>query len=315
MKLINYKKGQYNAQPDPFILRGENGKYYIYSSGREGVRGYVSDSLLGEYRDLGFVYTVKGKIEYWAPSVIYVDGKYHMYVSFIDEEKDDNDPHKEAIHVATSENPEGPFADTKFLIDCFAIDTHVVRNEAGLFMFYSINDTECERAGTYIVVDKMKSPTEMEGNPVEVVRATIDEEIFMRDRFKKGQHWHTLEGAFYFREGNTHYVMYSGNCYESEYYYLGYATAESDEMDLTKLKFEKKPSPTTYEPLIAKNEFEAGTGHNSVIKDGGEYYCVYHGRDIPPDPRIEIDDKRTARICKLIVSDGKLTAVRYEDKV
>lgn len=315
MKLIDYKKGQYNSQPDPFILRGEDGKFYIYVSGREGVRGYVSDALLGEYRDLGFVYKVEGKIEYWAPSVIFIDGKYYMYVSFIDRELDNDDPHRQTIHVASSKTPDGPFGDTKFLVDCFAIDTHVVKNDAGLFMFYSINDTECERAGTYIVVDKMKSPTEMVGNPTEVIKATIDEEIFMRDRFKKGQHWHTIEGAFYFREGDTHYITYSGNCYQNDYYFLGYATAHGDESDLTKLKFRKQPSPDVYAPLISKNEFEAGTGHNSVIKENGEYYCIYHGRDIPPDPRIEIDDKRTARICKLTVDGDKITAERFKDKV
>ena len=314
MKLIHYKEGQYNAQPDPFILKADDGKFYIYASGFEGVRGFVSDTLTGEYKDLGYVYQVDGKIEYWAPSVIYTEGKYYMYVSFIDAKLDGGDPHREAIHVASSDTPAGPFGDTKFLIDCFAIDTHVVENEEGLFMFYSVNDTEAERVGTYIVVDKMKSPTEMEGKPVAAVRPTIDEEIFMRDRFKPGQHWHTIEGAFYFREGDSHFVMYSGNCYESEYYFLGYASAVSKERDLTKIKFEKKPSADVYAPLIAKNDFEAGTGHNSVIKVDGEYYCIYHGRDIPPDPRI-VGDNRTARICKLLVNGDRLSAVRYEDKL
>lgn len=314
MKLIHYKEGQYNAQPDPFILKAENGKFYIYSTGVEGVRAFVSDELCGEYRDLGYVYQVEGKIEFWAPSVIYTHGKYYMYVSFIDAERDGGDAHRQMIHVASSDNPEGPFGDTKPLIEPFSIDSHVVENEEGLFMFYSVNDYEAQRVGTYVVVDKMKSPTEMVGKPTAVVRPTLDEEIFMRDRFKKGEHWHTLEGAFYFREGNTHFVIYSGNCYESEYYYLGYASAVTEERDLTKIRFEKQPSPDVYSPLIAKNEFEAGTGHNSVIKVDGEYYCVYHGRDIVPDARIE-GDKRTARICKLEILNNTLRAVRFADKI
>ena len=143
------------------------------------------------------------------------------------------------------------------------------------------------------------------------VRATLDEEIFLRDRFRKGQHWHTLEGAFYFREGDYHYLIYSGNCYENEYYYLGYAVAYGDESDLTKLNFRKYPDEHTYAPLIAKNEWEEGTGHNSLIKYEGNYYVIYHARDRVPDDRIR-GDRRTARICRLIVDGEKLTALRDE---
>ena len=71
----------------------------------------------------------------------------------------------------------------------------------------------------------------------------------MRDRFRKGQHWHTIEGAFYFSEGDYHYVIYSGNCYQNEYYFLGYAAAKTSERDLTKIKFEKMPDSNTYAPL------------------------------------------------------------------
>ena len=52
-----------------------------------------------------------------------------------------------------------------------------------------------------------------------VLLASIDEEIFSRDRYKKGQHWHTLEGAFWFKEGEWQYLMYSGGRYEDETYF------------------------------------------------------------------------------------------------
>ena len=61
-------------------------------------------------------------------------------------------------------------------------------------------------------------------------------------------------------------------------------------------------------------EFEAGTGHNSVIYDNGEWYAVYHGRDLVPDKRL-IGDNRTGRICKLKVNGEKLIAERYENKL
>lgn len=311
MKLIQYKEGQPNSHADPFILEAD-GKFYVYATGEEGVRAYVSDSLVGDYKYIGIVFSNPGYMEYWAPSVTKIDGKYYMYVSFI--KNGEVDPHEQTMHVAVSDSPEGPFKNPKPIIAPFSIDSHVVKNEAGLFIFYSVNDYEATRAGTYIVVDKMKSPTEVMGAPVSVVKPSIDEEIFMKNRFREGQHWHTLEGAFYFSEGDDHYVIYSGNCYQNEYYFLGYAYANSKERDLTKIKFEKMPDANTYSPLISKNDFEAGTGHNSVIKYNGEYYCIYHGRDIPPDERLT-KDTRTARICKLHLDGPRLTAERYENKI
>ena len=312
MKLFDFREDVYPSQPDPYILRGEDGKFYIYSTSAVGVQGYVCDTLDGEYRGLGVVFSREDRKEYWAPSVIYTDGKYYMYVSNMD--INETDVHMQTLQVAVSDKPCGPFEYLNDIIEPFSIDAHVVKSGDDLYIFYSSNDYEAERAGTYILVDKMLSPTKCEGKPVTVLKATLDEEIFMRDRFKKGQHWHTLEGAFYFREGNDHYIIYSGNCYESEYYYLGYVYANADTDDLRKIKFEKQPSPDIYSPLIARNDFEAGTGHCSAIKVDGQYYCIYHGRDIPPDPRIK-GDTRTARICKLHPSGSSLTSERYADKL
>lgn len=312
MKLIPFKEGRHPSQPDPFLIQAHDGKFYLYSTDKDGVHCFCSDTLLGDYKDLGLALQIDGKKEFWAPSVIYTGGKYYIYVSCIDENTDD--AHQQAMHVAVSDTPQGPFVNAKFLIEPFSIDSHVVENEDGLFIFYSINDYDAERAGTYVVVDKMKDPWTVCGNPVPVVRPTLDQEIFEYNRFKPGQHWHTLEGAFYFKEGDYHYVIYSGNCYQREYYYLGYASAKSDETDLTKINFQKQPDENTYAPLIYKNEFEEGTGHNSVIKVGGEYYAIYHGRDAVPDTRIK-GDRRTARICRLEVKDGKITAFQKENEL
>ncbi len=308
MKLIEYKRGRYFSQADPFIFRAQNGKYYLYVTGDKGVRAYRADSLTGEYEDIGIVFTMPGKIDYWAPSIIFTKGKYYMYVSCQGEQVQGC---QQAMHVGSSNSPEGPFGDFKQLIAPFSIDSHVVENESGLYMFYSVNDCEYERPGTYIVVDKMLDPETMAGKPVPVVRPTIDEEISGNCSGELQKTWHTIEGAFYFREGEWQYVIYSGSAYQRECYFLGYAAAKTDELDLTKIKFEKYPDAHTYRPLMAKNEWEEGTGHNSLIKEDGQWYVVYHGRDLVEDTRWE-GEKRTARICKLSVEDGVLTAKRRE---
>ena len=151
------------------------------------------------------------------------------------------------------------------------------------------------------------------GYPVPVVVPTLDEEIFRRDRYKTGQHWHTIEGACYFREGDWQYVMYSGNCYLQPTYYIGYARAKTDETDLTKIKFEKVPDDHTYAPVIRANDWEEGTGHHSVIKKDGVWYAVYHARNVEDDG-FE-GDRRNARICRLEVKDGTITAHRYPDHI
>ena len=312
MKLIHFKEGQFNSQADPYILKAQNDKFYLYVTGSDGVHAFESNGLTEEYKYIGVVFTLNNKKEFWAPAVEFINGKYYMYVSCMP--KDSDDVHQQAMHVAVSDNPFGPFESAKQIIEPFSIDAHVVSSGDELFIFYSVNDYEAARAGTYVVVDKMLDPVTPCGNPVSVVRPTLDEEIFMKNRFKQGQHWHTLEGAFYFREGDYHYLIYSGNCYQNEYYYLGYAVAKTTETDLTKIKFTKYPNENTYHPLINKNHFEAGTGHNSVIKVNDSWYAVYHGRDLVPDKRL-VGDNRTARICKLILEGEKLTAIIFEDKL
>ncbi|MCI5524143.1 MAG: glycoside hydrolase family 43 protein [Spirochaetales bacterium] len=303
------------GQADPFILKS-GGRYYIYVTGHDGIYAYESDSLFKGWTYYGLVMTVPGLSAFWAPSVIELDGKFYMYNSIeIDTDAPDKAGHKGAMHVSVADNPLGPFTNTTQLLHPFSIDSHVVKNEAGLFIFYSTNRYEGERVGTYIVVDKLLDPFHTEGKPSTVVLPTLDEEIFQRDRFKKGEHWHTIEGAFYFKEGDWQYVMYSGNCFEQPSYYIGYARAKTDETDLRKIKFEKYPDENTYAPVIAANDFEEGTGHHSLIKEDGQWYAVYHARDYNDGLGADAFDSRNARICKLNVKDGIISAERYKDHI
>ena len=312
---VDKSSGQYIGQADPFILKA-NGRYYIYVTGHDGIYAYHSDNLFSGWKYHGVVMTVPGLTAFWAPSVIELDDKFYMYNSIeIDTDTPDQGRHTGAMHVSVADNPLGPFTNTTQLLHPFSIDSHVVKNEAGLFLFYSTNRFEGERVGTYIVVDKLLDPFHAAGNPVTVVEPTLDEDIFERDRYKKGQHWHTIEGAFYFKEGDWQYVMYSGNCFEQPTYYVGYARAKTSETDLTKIKFEKYPDDKTYSPVLAANDFEEGTGHHSMIKEDGQWYAVYHARGYNDGLGASAFDARNARICKLNVKDGIITAERYKDHI
>ena len=304
---------KYIGQADPYILKS-GGKFYIYVTGHDGIYAYHSKSLLEGWEYFGRVMTVPDHKSFWAPSVIELDGKFYMYnsIELTDGQKDQSG-HTGAMHVSVADNPLGPFTGTKQILPPFSIDSHIVKNESGLYLFYSTNRHEGERIGTCIVVDKMLDPFTPSGNPTLVVEPTLDEDIYQRDRFKKGQHWHTIEGAFYFKEGDWQYVMYSGNCFEQPTYYIGYARAKTNETDLTKIKFEKYPDDKTYSPVLKANDFEEGTGHHSMIKENGQWYAIYHARDY--DYSENSFDARNARICRLNVKDGIITAERFKDHI
>ena len=184
------------------------------------------------------------------------------------------------MHVAVADSPEGPFVFAANLLPPFSIDAHVVEYKGSLYLFYSLDDEKAARPGTYIALDRMVSPTQVEGRPVRCVVPTLDEEIFCRDRYRKGEHWHTIEGAFYFRSGGTHYLTYSGSAYGRPTYFVGYAVAHGDPEDLRALQWQKQPDEHTYAPLLCANSFVEGTGHNSVIFAAGSWWIVYHGRDV-----------------------------------
>lgn len=315
MQLLEINKEKYIGQADPFILES-GGRFYIYTTGKDGIYAYSSDELLSGWKFEGrvFHYNDPKVYDYWAPSVIELDGTFYMYNSFeYDDDIPDQGGHHQAMFVSSSKNPLGPFENAKQLLHPFSIDSHVVKNENGLFIFYSTNTFVGERIGTYIVVDRLLDPETVAGNPVPVITASIDEEIYCRDRYEKGIHWHTLEGAFYFKEGDWQYVMYSGACYENEKYFIGYARAKTDESDLTKIRFEKYPDDKTYAPVLNSNEWEEGTGHHSMIKYKGEWYAVYHARNAEEDGLN--GDRRNARICRLSVNDGVITADRKQFEI
>ena len=304
-------------QPDPFVLQGYDGKYYMYPSttiGEEGVRVYsATDPIYGEWHYEGICAKFDGATDYWAPSVVKYQGKYYMYLSFT------RGKNRQFMHVAESDSPLGPFKNEKQLYNEFSIDAHAVETQVGLFLFYAKNknkaDYASERIGTRIFVDKMLNPYTPANQPVEKVVPDFDEEIYTPS-YSENHRWHTIEGAFWFKEGEYQYLTYSGGCFRDDTYHVGYAVAKSDEPDLTKVQFTKVIKDGKFNPIIIKSDFEEGTGHHSMIKLNGEYYAFYHGRDI--GLRKEggaYEELRTARVCKIKVEKGILTAEIKENEI
>lgn len=292
-------------QPDPFIFEDE-GKLYLYVTAKKGVEAYSADDLFGVWHYEGIVASFEGRYDYWAPLVIRLGDRYYIYVSC------STDDEFQYMHAAVSDSPLGPFKNETCFYQRFSIDSHVVETEDGLFLWYAEDNVACDHVGTRIFVDRLLDPMTPANTPKEVILPTMDEEIFKRNRFGDGRDWYTVEGAFWLQEGDWQYVMYSAGCYDNDSYHIGYAAARSKETDLTKVDFVKHTANGSFDPVLIKNDFEEGTGHHSVIKYKGQYYAIYHGRDPISKTRSEFEEARTARVCKLHVRDGLITAEQYE---
>lgn len=299
---LKFNTSEKRSQPDPYMCPVENG-WAMYVTGVEGIGAYFSDTPFGTWEYRGIILEMEGCEEYWAPCMIYLEGWYYLYFSCSSDRMFEN------LHAARSKTPFGPFEDIRRLYPYFSIDPHVVKTEEGLFLWYCMNNMQCERVGTRIYVEKLLDPYTPSGNPKEAVAPTFDEEIFMRNRFEKGEDWHTVEGPFWLAHEGYQYLLYSGACYQNDTYHIGYGSAKSSSQDLTKVAFRKHTDHDAFAPLLTKNGQEEGVGHNSVIFYENEYYAVYHGRDLGEDPSME-SDRRTARICRLKFRDGYIEAIR-----
>lgn len=277
---LGYADGVPRTDPDPFVMRFR-GRYYCYSTHQQQVNVSVSDDMITWHR-VGAALIVDGREHYWAPCVYYHDGVFHMYVS--NRPAGSDDPHEEVLQLATSSSPEGPFSVVHQFFDTFSIDPHVVPDgSGGWVMFYSVNDVtglDDAYTGTSIVADRMLTLDSLEGRPRTIVKPTLDEEIFERNRFGDGRDWYTIEGATYFTRNGRAYLTYSGNAYEREDYFIGYASAP-----LTgaphELEWTKHPDEHTWAPLVRRSHAVEGTGHNSIVRAPNliDDWIVYHGRD------------------------------------
>ena len=91
----------------------------------------------------------------------YEDGWYYLYFSCMPIGAEVSQDH---LHVAKSRSAFGPFEEIKELFDYFSINAHVVKTEAGLFLWYAMDRLDGDRVGTRVVVDRLENPITPAGN-------------------------------------------------------------------------------------------------------------------------------------------------------
>ena len=263
--------------PDPFVLKF-CGEYFAYCTGfaRDGLAVGVAHSLdLVHWNYLG------GALQpiaaeppyYWAPEVVYHNGRFYMYYSCGNETLME-------IRVAVSDRPDGGFVDSghRLTKEEFAIDAHVFTNEDGQrYMFYATDFLTHSHIGTGTVVDRMVNWFELEGNPKPVSRAAYDWQVYDPHRVEKGGvRWHTVEGPTVFKYKRRYFEMFSGGNWQNSSYGVGYAT--TDTLERSEEWHQSIDGSSVLPILRTIPEKVIGPGHNSAAigPNGRELYCVYH---------------------------------------
>ncbi len=265
---------------DPFVLE-HDGRYYAYGTGPASATGPAFEILRSDdlvtWESLGHAITpVDGLAtgDHWAPEVAERDGTFYLYFSAGVEDR----AHR--IRVAVADRPEGPFEHLDGVVtpnEPFAIDPHPFRDDDGeWYLYYARDVLDGERVGTSIAVDRLVDMVRLAGEPVPVLGASADWQLFRAQREMYGAvyDWHTLEGPFVLKRGGRYWCLYSGGAWTNATYGVSYAVADGP------------LGPFVEPPAVGPSLLRTlpgvlvGPGHNSVIRGPDDTdYLVYHAWD------------------------------------
>jgi len=278
---------------DPFVWKTGD-TYYAIGTGEEEANGCRASTraVLPVLRSADFhhwEHAGKALIRpdaalgenFWAPAIAAAEGQFYLYYSVGHGDKNHQ------LRVAAAECPEGPYTDLDVALinpdECsFAIDPHPFQDEDGKwYMFFSrdfLDASGARRAGTALAAAPMKSMTQLEGTPKEILRAHADWQRFQADRLMYGRKWdwHTLEGPCVWRHEGRYYCFYSGGCWENETYGVDYGIAEKVMGPYTDSGNESGPRVLMTQPARLR-----GPGHNTLVRGPDEEttFIAYHAWD------------------------------------
>ena len=119
---------------------------------------------------------------YWAPEVVYANGKFYLYYSVGDEVN-------MQMRVAVATHPAGPFVDSghRLTQEKFAIDGHVLVDDDGKrYLFYATDFLEHTFVGTGTMRDLLLDPFTLAGQPRPVTLPRYDWHVYDPNRAEKG---------------------------------------------------------------------------------------------------------------------------------
>ena len=283
---------------DPFVVNaGEH--YYMYATSfdADGFKVWKSDDLtnwdnLGVCLDLSDSWACQ---DYWAPEVIYYQGKYIMH--YTARRKADNSLR---IGVAVSDSPEGPFTDVHngpmFDFGYAAIDGHVFIDEDQKTYFYYSKDCSENyvdgkgRISEICVCELSDDLLSLVGEPITLFGPSEDYDSMMVG----DQSWN--EGPYVLKKDGIYYLSYSANFYASKDYCICLAKSENP----------LGPFVKHDEPILTHKDVDgdfSGPGHNAFFKDGeGNLMTSFHIHTYGNEP----SQNRKACICNAEIKNGTI---------
>lgn len=270
---------------DPQIIL-HNGMYYCYAtSSSEGF-------LVWESRDLTNWSEGKlcfraidswGKSHFWAPEVIFHNGKFIMHYTAMSRTLNSL-----RIGVAVADNPMGPFRDVHnapmFDFGYAAIDGSALTCDEGNFLYFSRDCSEN-------IVDGVKTSqiycvrlnddlTKTVGEPVLM---TTPEHDFERKSLSMDEPHLWNEGPCVIKRSGEYIMNYSANCYATNDYAICVATAPHPMGPWKK---------SSNNPVLSCREDLFGAGHNAFFTAiDGRLMTAFH---IQTDPAHPSGNRRTA---------------------
>ena len=262
---------------DPQILFYE-GKYYCYAtSSSKGFFVWASDDLVN-WSEPQMCFNASnywGDTRFWAPEVVYHNGRFIMHYSArIEKNK------TYYIGVAVSDSPSGPFHDIfdapMFDIGYSTIDASVLISDCGNYLYYSRDCSQNIIDGIGVsqvyCVELDDSLTRTVGEHKLMTTPQYDWE---KKSLPIGRIWN--EGPCVIKVGKKYIMNYSTNYYATNDYSICIATADNPMGPWIK--------HSDANPVLCSRKELFGAGHNAFFKaEDGSLMTSFHVQTNPENP-------------------------------
>jgi len=367
-ELRHIKLSDVQEFPDPHMIY-HDGVYYIYATNHMGVAVARSTDGLKSFEHMGLALMTEliddsSAYMFWAPEVFYHNGTFYMHYSS-STFGSGGDPFEQRIHVATSNNPLGPFKNQQRIFldpgpgetphpEEWAIDPHMeYDSRSGEFVLFFAakgwsppknGDKQKSRTGagygrdyknpdnfygTQIFMQQFSDPiTPVPNTRRLAVWATIREELSNPDNLGDNPTDYCLEGATYLESEGTGFLMFSGNNWESPYYFISYASwnLEGRMMDAEFTKHmvaDADNRAENFQPVLGADSDATGMGHHSIVIPSGDppaglsntILTAHHGRPtasvLSTLPSPDEANIRRLYVTEITADDGCIIAHRH----
>lgn len=262
---------------DPWVIRHDDGWYYLCQSARGSVALRRSRTLTGlGAGERRVVWTPPRGLPHseqiWAPELHFLDGRWWIYVAADD---GDNANHRMYVLENSSTDPfEGEFVFKGKIFDPesdkWAIDGTVLNLKNDLYFIWSGWEGD-QNVDQRLYIAPMSDPATLSGPRVEISKPDYPWE-------KRGGPPTINEGPQTLIRGGRVFIVYSAAGSWTDHYCLGLLTARADADLLDPSSWRKSPRP-----IFAGANGVTAPGHGSFTTspDGRQNWFIYHAARHP----------------------------------